>query len=128
MAITPYESELLVRYLARVPAPDTVIYQYQLPDADRLFPSDLEPTLQKMILTLEAKKIDAVLTYPAYDELVEVKPRLVASHLGQLLVYKNLYTKKIGYAKSVRLIAVFEEDDLTLHPAFAAANIQLVQV
>jgi len=76
----------------------------------------LAPHEQKMIISLRERRIDAVCETPTEIWILEVKDKLRASGIGQLLTYEYFYKERFKPVKPVRLGYIAAIDDPTLHP------------
>ena len=65
----------------------------------------------KMWMTVTAKRIDAVCEEKNGIHIIEAKKRLMASGIGQLLVYRSMYTQYFQPKKPIYLWLIAAHDD-----------------
>ena len=68
----------------------------------------------RLWLKVTAKRIDAVCIDEAYVNIIEVKRYMLASGVGQLLLYKKMYQEQYKPKKPIRLwlIAYYPDPDV----------------
>jgi len=71
-------------------------------------PAHLDETTKSMWTRLTQKRIDIVGRRPDKIDIIEVKPILRPSALGQVLTYKNLYEKQFSPEHPTRAVILFE--------------------
>ena len=76
--------------------------------------SEMKEPYKSLWEYLTAKKIDIVAEYPDKVMIIEVKQRLHASAVGQLLLYKKMYLEQYKPAKPIELwhIAMYPDLDV----------------
>lgn len=89
---------------------------------------DLKQSEIKMLLDLKSLKIDLVVHYPLFIDIVEVKDRARPSAIGQLETYAILYKKQYPTFKMIRKILVCEQGDPLVEEACKKLGISVVIV
>jgi len=109
----PIETQLAKKFMIRYPIIGNYIFDFRLPiDVPEDWERHPEP-IRKMLISLKQRRIDLVIETRDFDYLIEFEPRLSATGLGQLLLYKEIYTTKVRPGRSVKLIAACFEFDQT---------------
>jgi len=72
-------------------------------------------------------RLDAVVYFPASVWIVEVKPRLLPSALGQLLAYGYWFTRDQPLERAVKLVALVERTDDQLEPVFLEHGVAVLR-
>jgi hypothetical protein len=88
---------------------------------------EAEPAMQDDWLLLTQLRIDAVVYLPRATWLVEVKPRLLPSALGQILSYGYWWERENDQSVPVSLIALVERSDDQLEPVFTRHGVRVVR-
>lgn len=83
--------------------------------------------MQRDWLLLTQLRIDAVVYFQASVWIVEVKPRLLPSALGQLLSYDHWFASDFRAEIGVKLVALVERSDEQLQPVFEAHGITVLR-
>ncbi len=107
----PIETEIAKMFIRKYKIPGDYIFDFRLPVEEiprwRSYPE----YIQRAIRSLKARRIDIVIRDKEMTYLVEVKDRLNAQCIGQLLVYREIYSKKVEYGKPIGLIATYRVSD-----------------
>jgi len=89
-------------------------------------PADTAPDMSRDWQLLTQLRIDAVIYWERVTWLVEVKPRLVPSALGQLLSYGYWWEREQSEGFPVQLVCMVERTDAQLEPVFLRWGISVV--
>lgn len=84
------------------------------------------PYIQTMARTLTQRRVDMIAFSAAGDWIIELKERGSAAAIGQLLVYKNLYTAKYPQRKIAGLVLVAPYMGYDLESTIQAAGILVI--
>lgn len=79
-------------------------------------------------LLLTQLRIDAVVYFPQEVWIIEVKPRLLPSALGQIMAYGYWWERESDQTKAHKLVVVCERDDAQLSPVFGQSGIKVMIV
>lgn len=104
--LRPEESRLLRHYLDEKGPENLRRLRTQVRVGEGEVVSDLEPKYRELARDLSRWKIDAVLTWPGYTEIVELKSRVTHTAAGQLVAYSNTLGKLDSEPSTFRLTAV----------------------
>lgn len=122
------EKGILIRYLSTVPNDFSATIDFRFPIQDQHVPDYLSGSDRDMWIALHQKRVEAVLENASEIRVVEVKDRLVPSAIGELLTYRELGKSVFNPSKKLRLLCVFQQDDVQLHAGFQSSGIELVQI
>ena len=75
---------------------------------------------------LTQKRIDAVERTPSGISIIEITPRLSSRALGQLLCYRDCYSRMFPSGLPVKLYAVVSETDEDLEATFKHYQIEII--
>jgi len=124
----PDEVEILKRYLSSVAPPGTWTIDYRWPMTDREVPQDLVGGARDMFVATHQKRSEAVCVSGSTVWIVEVKPRVNSSALGQLLNYRDLARRVFASNYNIRMVCVAGADDSLVSPSLRAQGIEVVIV
>jgi len=104
-ALTPVESAVALAWLnEHYQAYDSIEFNVRLGQGV-ILPEGSPDYLKKFVRASHAKRADMILTANGDATIVEVKIRIGASALGQLLTYRQLYAGEHPEVKAIHLIA-----------------------
>jgi hypothetical protein len=83
--------------------------------------------MQRDWLLLTQLRLDAVVYFPASVWIVEIKPRLLPSALGQLLAYGFWFQRDVPAETGIKLVALVERSDEQLQPVFQAFGVTVLR-
>jgi hypothetical protein len=125
--LTPDEAEYLRRYL-RLGLAKYIDITTNVRVGEGIPTKAQTPELEKAYQELTKKRIDAVGETEKEIHILDFSDRLTARHLGQLLIYKELYTKEYKPTKKVRPIAVSEEITPEMREIFTKYGVDTVKI
>lgn len=104
----PDEIPVWERFLA-TQTPDWTRIDYDVKVGQGVdLPPDMDPAFVDSCKLLSRKRIDAVLVYPDFDVLIEVKKCADWRAIGQLIGYPILYQRDIAPNKQIQIALVTE--------------------
>jgi hypothetical protein len=83
--------------------------------------------MQRDWLLLTQLRIDAVVYWDAVTWIVEVKPRLIPSALGQVLSYGYWFQQDVKPVVPVELVCIVERTDPQLAPVFTRWGVRVLE-
>ena len=116
------------RYLAERPNwADSVEYDVEVGPAE-LTGVQETPFAVAVAERLSRRRIDAVASVGDEVWVIEVKPRLSMSALGQVLVYRHWLRNEIGASRRVMALIVFEAPSVSVSPVAISYGVGLWRV
>jgi hypothetical protein len=123
--LRPEESRLLRHYIDEKGVENLRRLRTQVRVGEGEVVTSIDEPYRELANDLSKWKIDAVLTYPGYTELVELKSRITHTATGQLTGYSNLLAKAEGEPSDFRLTAVGFRSHPDLLEAFEDSPIRI---
>jgi len=108
------ENIVAEEFIKRVVPDGEVKFDVPLKSRKALVVETAPEHLKKLWEYLTAKKIDMIVEYPSKIMIVEIKRILSAAAVGQLLLYKKMYTEQYKPLKPIELwhIAMYPDWDV----------------
>lgn len=85
-------------------------------------------SMQRDWLLITQLRIDAVVYFPDRTWIVEIKPRLLVSALGQLLAYGYYWSRQFGGQYPMTLVAMVGQTDPQLQPVLESYGIRVIAI
>ena len=108
---TSEEEEAMKAFILHGPLKGEWELEVRLPAALPEWVQNQPEAFARMWMTVTAKRIDAVCKAEHAIHIIEAKKRLMASGIGQLLVYRSMYVNYLQPKKPVYLWLIAKYDD-----------------